>query len=165
MNKSSILSLLLSYLSRLWLKQRSRRRTQACRRKWGWAAAGHWWTLGRCCSLWTQSRRGQEASGLLPASVEEEAGCKQWRGLDCKHSLLLLIQKTVGGSYGWGAKRRERKGIRVRRAKEIWNVHRILWDYLSREFLAGQDGSSFYKQTGSRHIPYISYYHLKVRGK
>lgn len=85
-----------SYLSTLGLRQRSQRRTRARRRISGWVAAGHWWTLDRCCSWWTQSRRARGASRLWPASVEE-AGCKRWRGLDCKRSLPLLIQRTVGG--------------------------------------------------------------------
>lgn len=71
-------------------------------------AAGHWWMPGRCYSWWTQSWRGPKVSGLLPASGEE-AGCRQWRALDCKHSLLLLIQRDVAGVRESKVGREERK--------------------------------------------------------
>lgn len=61
-------------------------------------AVGHWWTLDKCCSWWTQSWRGPEASKLSLASEEGEAGCTQWRAPDCTHSSPLLIerQRDVG---------------------------------------------------------------------
>lgn len=74
--------------------------------KWVLVAAAHWWTRGRCCSWWTQT--GPEASGPLLASGEEEAGCTQWRVLDCKRSLPLLIQE---GGVGRG----EKSGVEVER--------------------------------------------------
>lgn len=90
--------------------------------KWVLEAAGHWWMLGRCCSWWTQSWRGPKVSGLSPASVEE-AGCRQWRALDCKHSLLLLIQirgRSEGSKVSKGGGRRGEM-----RAKEILNIYCI----------------------------------------
>lgn len=84
------------YPSMLWLKQWSRRRNQDYRRRWGWTVVGHWWTLGRCCSLLTRSLKGQEASVLLPASGEEAVGCKRWKGWGCRRSLLRLILEKVG---------------------------------------------------------------------
>lgn len=96
----------LCYPSMLWLKQLSRRRNQDYRRRWGWTVVGHWWTPGRCCSLLTQSLKGQEASGLLPASGEEAAGCKPWKGWGCRQSLLPLILAKVGGRRG-GVKEQE----------------------------------------------------------
>lgn len=91
--------------------------------RWVWVAAGHWWTLGKCYSWWTQRWRGPEVSGPLSASGEEEAGCTQWWGLDCKHSLLLLMQKKVGRVRGERQRGErvvevERKDIRATRGGE-----------------------------------------------
>ena len=65
--------------------------------KWALEAVGHWWTLGKCCSWWTLNSRGPEVSEPLPASGEEVAGCKQWRGLDCKRSSRPLIERERDG--------------------------------------------------------------------
>lgn len=56
---------------------------------------GHWWTPGRCCSLWTLSLKGQEASARLPASGEEAVGCKRWKDWGCRQSLLQLILEKI----------------------------------------------------------------------
>lgn len=54
----------------------------------GLGAAGHWWTLDRCCSLLTPNLLGQFVSELLLAAVEEAVGCTQWLELDCTHFSL-----------------------------------------------------------------------------
>lgn len=131
--------------------------------RWVWVAAGHWWTLGKCYSWWTQRWRGPEVSGPLSASGEEEAGCTQWWGLDCKHSLLLLMQKKVGRVRGERQRGErvvevERKDIRAMRGgeqKRSETSNRFLWDCLSETFW---QGSSFHEQMGSRHTSYTVYY-------
>lgn len=77
--------------------------------KWALEAAGRWWMLGKCCSWWTQSWKGPKVSGLLPASGEE-AGCRQWWALDCKHSSLLLLQRDVAGVRGGWVKAGRKEG-------------------------------------------------------
>lgn len=65
--------------------------------------------------------RGPEASGLLPASVEEAVGCTQWRELDCRHSLLLLIERErVSGEFGGGEERTASLAFSGTACQSLW---------------------------------------------